>query len=264
MNDLNLYEKIPQDICPVRIHFVNKIRPTSFYLHWHEHMEIHYVIEGTSIIKCNRETTEVNEGDCIVINSNELHEGAGGMGCYFCVILPPSFLPRNNIIFNRIIKDTEVANIMKSIMEEYLCGDEIKDISMQGHAMLLLSHLYRKHIFKEFSKAEHNSYSQKTIMLNETIKYIHDNYMNELSLDILAKRLYITPEHLCRSFKEATQKTVIEYINEVRIKKAKELLSTTDLPITEIAYLCGFNDSNYFSRKFKEITKMTPRMMRKS
>lgn len=262
MNDLKLYEKIPPGNTPVRIHFWNKLEKPPFHMHWHEHLEIHYILEGESVIQCNHETVTVKKGQCLIINSNELHYAAGGQNRYFCIILTPSFLPKDNVIFKRIVEDDIISKLINQMVNEYISEDELTEFTLMGYAHLILSELYKKHIYKKLEKLSLNAYSQRTVALNETIKYIHDNYMNELTLDSLAKRLYVTPEHLCRSFKKGTGKTVIEYINNVRIKKAKELLSTTDISITEIAYICGFNDSNYFSRKFKETTGLTPRGFR--
>lgn len=68
--------------------------------------------------------------------------------------------------------------------------------------------------------------------------------------------------HFCNAFKEFTGQTFKEYHNRIRIDKAIELLHSTEIPITEIAFLCGFNDSNYFSRKFHQITGKTPLAVR--
>ena len=262
MNDLKFYEKIPSGNTPVRIHFWDKLEKPPFRLHWHEHLEIHYILEGESVIECSHEIVTVKKGQCLIINSNELHYAVGGRSRYFCIILTPSFLPKDNVIFKRVIEDDTVSVLIEKMVKEYISGDELTEFTMMGYAHLILSELYKNHIYKKLEKLSLSAYSQRTVALNETIKYIHDNFMNELTLDSLAKRMFVTSEHLCRSFKEGTGKTVIEYINDLRIKKAKELLSSTDTTITEIAYMCGFNDSNYFSRKFKEITGLTPRRFR--
>ncbi len=55
--------------------------------------------------------------------------------------------------------------------------------------------------------------------------------------------------HFCHIFEAYTGKTFKEYLNNVRIDKAEELLMTTDDTVSEIAFICGFNDSNYLSRK---------------
>lgn len=57
--------------------------------------------------------------------------------------------------------------------------------------------------------------------------------------------------------------SIWKYINGIRIAKAEELLIGTDMPITDIAYMCGFSYSNYFARKFKQITGENPRDERK-
>lgn len=80
----------------------------------------------------------------------------------------------------------------------------------------------------------------------------------------LTNLAHISNYHFCRLFKQSTGKTVIEYINELRLRKAILLLKDSTLSITEIALLCSFNDANYFSRVFKNNIKMSPYQVRKN
>ena len=68
----------------------------------------------------------------------------------------------------------------------------------------------------------------------------------------------MNPKYFCRIFKAITHQSPMEYVIFYRIEQAANLLSTTDLPITEIAMECGFNDCSYFIRKFKNLKHTTP------
>lgn len=82
------------------------------------------------------------------------------------------------------------------------------------------------------------------------------------SLDDLAKRAHMSRGNLIRVFRNATGETPIEYLISIQLQRAADLLRLTDHSITEIAFLVGFKDSNYFSRLFRKRMKVSPREFR--
>ncbi|MBQ9915390.1 MAG: helix-turn-helix transcriptional regulator, partial [Clostridia bacterium] len=80
----------------------------------------------------------------------------------------------------------------------------------------------------------------------------------EICLDEIAEMLYVNKYYFCHLFKNETGKTLKEYVNELRTNKAADLLATTDMSMTEIAGLCGFNDANYYARMFKRLRGVSP------
>lgn len=95
-------------------------------------------------------------------------------------------------------------------------------------------------------------------MIEQIFSYIDKNYMNELSVAIIAEHVFLTPNYVSLIFKQATQLTVFEYITQVRIDKAKELLKSQDLKIFEIAEMVGYPNPRYFSKVFKKLTGLHP------
>ena len=79
-----------------------------------------------------------------------------------------------------------------------------------------------------------------------------------------ASELKYAPDYLTRIFKKHTGKTTLEYINGVRLQKAKSLLLNTDLSVSQIAYSVGFADEKYFMRLFKREESVTPTQYRTS
>lgn len=93
----------------------------------------------------------------------------------------------------------------------------------------------------------------------QIMKFIEENfYDKELSIQKIAHYFYFSPNYLCSMFKKATGKTLNDYITEVRIEKAKELLKDNNIKLYEIAERVGFGDPNYFSALFKKKVGMTP------
>ena len=85
-------------------------------------------------------------------------------------------------------------------------------------------------------------------------KYIENNYMNDINLDILAEELNFTPSYICRIFKNNTGIRITEYLNQVRIEQAKRLIRQTNLKVHEISEMVGFTRVSYFCTTFKKVT----------
>ena len=106
-------------------------------------------------------------------------------------------------------------------------------------------------------RKERNKISNSEIII-AALKYIEDNLGNELSLTILGEKLFITPQYLSKIFKEETGVNFNAYITELRLQKAKSLLTETNWSINKIAENAGFGSANYLIKKFRERFGDTP------
>jgi two-component system response regulator YesN len=95
------------------------------------------------------------------------------------------------------------------------------------------------------------------------IEFIKDNYNENISLKKIADALELTPNYLSALFKKDLELTFSEYLNGIRLDKAKELLLNTNLRSYEIAEQIGFTDESYFSRSFKKHTDVRPNEFRR-
>ncbi len=99
--------------------------------------------------------------------------------------------------------------------------------------------------------------------VHEIALYLQNHSADPGSLDEIAAHFYISRPYLTRIFKSVTGFTVVEYLTVCRIRKAKTLLTETDMGITEIADCTGFGNITYFERVFKKMTEFTPLQYRK-
>ena len=99
--------------------------------------------------------------------------------------------------------------------------------------------------------------------VDEVASYIIDHYDKALSLEIIAAHFYVNKCYLSRIFKEASGFTVNEYINMIRIRRARELLSNTSMSITEVSESVGYETITYFERVFHQYTQTSPSRYRK-
>jgi len=115
-------------------------------------------------------------------------------------------------------------------------------------------------------------FSENVIKLNDfknsnkikyAIQFINSNYMEDLSLQRVSDRIGLSPKYFSSLFKKKTEKSFIEYVNQVRIEESKRLLILTDRTILDIALSVGYEDVSYFSKIFKKITTLSPNQYRK-
>lgn len=100
--------------------------------------------------------------------------------------------------------------------------------------------------------------------VRKAIEFIRINLNQDLSLDSISASLHLSPSELSRQFKKETGETITEYINRKRIDEALYILKNKNISITDVSFMVGFNDVNYFTKVFKKIKGMTPSEYRKS
>ncbi|MDQ8201426.1 helix-turn-helix domain-containing protein [Pelagicoccus sp. SDUM812003] len=98
--------------------------------------------------------------------------------------------------------------------------------------------------------------------LDKTIEFMHRNVSEKFSLSELAKLAHLSPNHFGALFLKRFQSTPIDYFNRLKIQRACELLTTTQLSVAEVGEALGFSDPFYFSRLFKKVMGKSPRAYR--
>ncbi|MFC5529739.1 response regulator transcription factor [Cohnella yongneupensis] len=94
-------------------------------------------------------------------------------------------------------------------------------------------------------------------------KYIEEEYRKDISLSELAEKVYLNPQYVSQLFKAQTGQTITDYLLQVRIEKAKEIMKyNLELKVYEVGELVGYQDPVYFNRLFKKITGVTPKEYR--
>lgn len=99
--------------------------------------------------------------------------------------------------------------------------------------------------------------------LNEVIDYIAENYSSQFSMADIAEQIGMDKSSFSRYFKKTTRINFTDFVNRVRIKRACQLLSDTDMFISTIGYHVGYNNMANFNRRFVEINKITPSQYRR-
>ncbi|MBM7582520.1 two-component system response regulator YesN [Caldicoprobacter guelmensis] len=106
-------------------------------------------------------------------------------------------------------------------------------------------------------------YAELLPQAEQLIKYIDENYSAPLTLNMLAQKFNFSPKYISNMIKNKVGYSFIEYLTNLRIKRAVELLTKTNMSIKEIALSVGYDDQQYFHRIFKKKTGKTPTQYRK-
>ncbi|MDR0585111.1 MAG: AraC family transcriptional regulator [Treponema sp.] len=132
-------------------------------------------------------------------------------------------------------------------------GGDLKTKFLLGELLIKINCAYRKAHNINTGSPGKNKWRVYTI-----INFLHRNYFEDISLDMLAKKFNINKYYLCSLFKNVTGMTPAQYLINCRMQKTKELLMK-DYSVEEVCDLAGFNNLSHFSRSFKQRTGCSPK-----
>lgn len=104
---------------------------------------------------------------------------------------------------------------------------------------------------------------EKQHFIEDALKYIHDNFRERLTLEMVASKVYVNPKYFSHIFKKEMNVSFTEYVTSLKIDHACTLLKTTDYHAYRISIECGFSDPSYFNRVFCSQMNMTPQTYRR-
>ena len=228
---------------------------------WHENIEIFYVVEGEGTVIGGEEPIRMEKGDIAVINTNRIHAMTNSAPMnFYCIIVDRHFclsnhFDTNEISFETLFKDQEIASLIEELKREYYENNEYKIQSVRAILLRIMALICRNH-----SKCEETPAVDSRLLsaIKQAVGFIHSESHRDISLDEIAAEVGFSKFYFAREFKRITGYTFVAYLNLVRCKKAKNLLVETQLSIGEISRLCGYENQSYFSRAFLRITGMLP------
>lgn len=234
--------------------------------HHHQAFEIYYMKVGVCNYFIGNHSFKVMPGDVILIPGGTTHRtNYGGVAhtrelinCSYDYI-PASVIERIDDI-GYLYRNSKVISqldeIFAKIEHEYTHSDVLSADVLKCYTAELFFLILRH-------ENEHENSKEDAGIVNQVLKYIQNNYMNEVKLSTVAKLVSVSSEHLSRVFKEETGFGFKEYLTILRLQKAEDMLKNEPgRAVCEVAYACGFNDGNYFSYKFKEAFGVPPTKVR--
>jgi AraC-like DNA-binding protein/mannose-6-phosphate isomerase-like protein (cupin superfamily) len=254
--------------------------------HWHEEIEILVVTGGKLVINVGNEKYIIKKGNGIFINSESLHsvfKYKSEIGELKSIVFHPRLVGGNSdsIYYSKylvpILKDLSLNHMLIETSIEW--QREIIDSVLKIHSICTeansgyefeVRNIVSSLMFNIFSHKTSNSQipSQKSIrdakrskiMLN----FISNHYSDNISVKEIAHSSNISESEALRCFKNTIGTTPMQYVINYRLQRASELLIYSSLKIIDISLDCGFGESSYFSKKFKEKYQTSPERYRES
>lgn len=228
------YELVPYDIIFVGHHDIHKLRVESGIVY--ERIIIY--IAPDYLAKYRSESYNLSE--CFLIAKNE-HSN----------VLRISNLQKSRVY--QTVMDMKDTLETFNVYEEYA-----RDFYLQLLFLEFMVHLNRAAIGEKVNYINTSLCNQKIV---DILDFINENLTEEISIDNLASRFYMSKYHMMRLFKEETGYSIGNYISNKRLLRAKELI-LSGMPITQACFLCGFKEHSTFSRAYKKLFGESPRQMK--
>ncbi|RKP53077.1 AraC family transcriptional regulator [Cohnella endophytica] len=256
----------------------------GFPTHWHQEIEIVYVLHGEMQIGINQSLYSLSPGDLLFIGSCELHHYVPNpLGCNKIILqLGKSFFDAySDLIFgHRFVSpflsassDSVAGNgiyggkahlhgfmerTILAIYEEWSERKPGHELVIKARMNDLAAAIIRHLPMEAYSHQEKIKRLEQLERLDKVLKYIEADYGNEITLQSAADVSGFSVTYFSRFFKEATGSNFVDYVNTYRTNVAMELLSEHEESVTEIAFRAGFGSIETFNRVFKKVTGSTP------
>ncbi len=228
---------------------------------WHDNPEVQVCAAGEGFVLLDGERYPFRAGDVVVVNANQVHyTGTDAELTYHCLILGDTFcrmaaIPYQQLQFDTLFRDDEIVRLFDEIVALYDAPtDPCHTAKVQLAVTRLLIALRERHTV---SLTPHPIAKPSYDNVKRAIRYIREHYAEKVTLDDLARHVLSDKYGLCKSFKQLTGQTVVQYLNNYRCEKAKEFLAS-GRTVSETALLCGFHNMSFFTKMFKEQTGKLP------
>lgn len=268
-----------------RIFHLRDVAMKEIPFHYHDFHKIIIFIDGEGQYIIEGKNYPLKPRDILFVSAGEIHRPVTYPGKLYeriVIYVSQDFLSHwqqeqwddTQIDLSRCF---QLARETSSVMHMAKGGDHdllfhMKKLERVDHEQGFANQLYTEILFIEFmillnralesnqlDQLHEASYDPK---IQQVLEHINHNLTEDLSIDTLADIAFMSKFYLMRKFKAETGYSIHQYITSKRLIMAKELLSSTTLPITDICFQCGFRDYSSFFREFQKNFRISPRKFR--
>lgn len=256
-------------------------RNNTFASHLHKQVEMILVLEESLTVTADSVPHRLTAGQGIIIFPNHLHslytDADTGSRILLC-IFEPDFCPHYRKYFQNYTSDRTTFELSTLSAHSRLAAGQLLALTetfdrkdpiptyvsglAEGYLSLLLADLFIPTSANPFH-LQHQSGGEDLELEHRVLIYLDEHFTEELSLEHLSREFGISRFQLSRLFSEKLHTGFPSYVTSKRLTYARELLSTTDESVTNIALDAGFGSSRSFFREFKNAYRMTPNEFRR-
>lgn len=259
---------------PIEYYYLDASKPQYVMQpHWHKEFEIIRVLKGCFTVHLNNTMYTLKSGDILLVEGGCLHTGEPQNSVYECLVFDPAMLKRQQsdaaekyispIIHSQVSvknavdqNDTQIRHTVAMLFEAMRKQAPCYELEIYSILFSLFAQLYTQKYITPSVKSAHSRQTQTIIAL---IDWLEKNFAEPVSLQKLSALSGLSAKYLCRIFKEYTSKTLVQYVNELRIENACYEMSIKEKTVTAASYDSGFNDLSYFCKIFKQYKGVTPK-----
>jgi AraC family transcriptional regulator len=209
-------------------------------------------------------------GDFIMLSHGEIHTPRWNKEFEFIAIaLSPAYtdeiIETHDSFFSaqRVISDNLIYNLSLKFLNELKQGNLAGKVFGES-----LSVAFAIHLACNYSAKQKKVFAPKgklsAVQLHQVIDYAHSNIHQNIGLNDLAKNINISPFHFIRLFKQTIGISPYQFMLQLKIERAKQLIQQSEFSLTSIAYQLGFMDQAHFCNAFKKATGVTPLQYKKN
>ena len=230
-------------------------------MHYHDSYELYYLAMGSREYFIEDKLFSVSAGDFVLIQPGKLHRTGGEYGTRTLINFTEEFLSRffspelrkellGCFDHMKLVPEGERGERCRQLLKSLTqCADDSEFALLLGLLLQALGQSSAPELQDDF--------------VGGIVSYINRNYGRITGLEDIADAFYISKYHLCRVFKNAMKLTVVDYLTQIRLKNARQLLEFSDRDIGQIARSCGFHSAAYFCNLYRRITGESPSEFRK-
>jgi YesN/AraC family two-component response regulator len=263
---------------------IDRFESPYFDTPWHYHQEIEIVLCDGGFGKkfVGNHVSDYSEGDLAILGSNLPHWYCADDACYEHQKPASIVIHFLDDCFGKDFFESEEMTEIKYFLKTANLGIEfygetrtkiqekiqsLLNADKVARMLGLIEILHLMSATKEYQFLSENAIvgvsKKDSERMNEVFNYVLKNFKNDINLSEIANKTRFSEAAFCRYFKLRTQKTFVEFVNEIRIEYACKLLTENDLNILEICYESGFKNLSNFNRQFRKYINNNPKTYRK-
>jgi len=291
MSEINYGKEMFKKSIPFKVYCISNGDVSGKIEHSHEYMQVWYVLSGSCEHFINNTSIPLTRGDVFILPPFVSHKisvdnenGVKIIGCEFLTSFINENIPNDGkwlslfdftyiepfLVSNENVRprlhlsgkvQAKVEELMEEMLNEYENEQKYYEINIKAEVLKLLAIIARE--YDRNDDIENSDIIEKyREAVNKAIDFINNNFTQKIYMDDVCKIAMMSQTYFCYIFKQITGKTMVEYINSLRMKKVIDSLRDSNKSITEICFECGYKDLAYFNKVFKKETGISPRSFR--
>lgn len=248
--------------------------------HIHPALELIFIQNGEYSVSVDNDEIHACQGDLLFFRSNTIHSiqlTSDSAGSYYVLKINPSYLfsifrgsGQMNMTSHFLLKrrgdrviyhSNDISPQFKSIFDRMINTlanqDSFFYSEERAYSSLLLVEMLRSMLRDHTRKIEINE--KNLSLIHTSVEYINKNYASDISAEECAASIHMSYSYFARLFREVMGRTFKEYLVSVRLAKAKSIILSTQISITDVATACGYSNLAYFISQYKKEFGKTPR-----